>query len=374
MNFQQSFKDIFFRSVSTKSNAELEFTTQRVNKYGFVQNKDDSLINYLQNSNVEEFSENIPIKVIRGREQKWIEMLDNYEEWIYKRYEKVKSRCRKGIPQSIRSKAWMYLTGANFAKSMKPNYYSECLANKSNIDIQKNIKDIQKDLHRLFPSHELFMKEEGRNMLFNVLKAYAVHNREVGYCQAQGPIAALLLMHMPEEDAFWMLIKISDFYLSNYFNSGLENFQNDGQILFELFKKENKQAYEMLFNHGIQPPFVMTEWFMCIYARTLPLCTVLRIWDMFFCEGIKVIFKVALYFMKSIFSTKQKIALCRSQQMHETLDCFKTLPLKCRFEKTLVAGLTEIKIDSENLRKLQKNSKEFKNDKTNMKNSKCQKE
>lgn len=29
----------------------------------------------------------------------------------------------------------------------------------------------------------------------------------------------------------------------------------------------------------------MTEWFMCIFARTLPWASVLRVWDMFFCEG-----------------------------------------------------------------------------------------
>lgn len=30
----------------------------------------------------------------------------------------------------------------------------------------------------------------------------------------------------------------------------------------------------------------MIEWFMCLYCRTLPWPTVLRIWDMFLCEGI----------------------------------------------------------------------------------------
>lgn len=29
----------------------------------------------------------------------------------------------------------------------------------------------------------------------------------------------------------------------------------------------------------------MTEWFMCIYSRSLPWASVLRVWDMFLCEG-----------------------------------------------------------------------------------------
>lgn len=35
--------------------------------------------------------------------------------------------------------------------------------------------------------------------LFSVLKAYTLYRPEEGYCQAQAPVAAVLLMHMPAE-------------------------------------------------------------------------------------------------------------------------------------------------------------------------------
>lgn len=35
--------------------------------------------------------------------------------------------------------------------------------------------------------------------LLQVLKAYTLHRPEQGYCQAQGPVAAVLLMHLPPE-------------------------------------------------------------------------------------------------------------------------------------------------------------------------------
>lgn len=38
--------------------------------------------------------------------------------------------------------------------------------------------------------------------LFRVLKAYTLYRPEEGYCQAQAPIAAVLLMHMPAEVLF----------------------------------------------------------------------------------------------------------------------------------------------------------------------------
>lgn len=35
--------------------------------------------------------------------------------------------------------------------------------------------------------------------------AYSMYNQEVGYCQGMSQIAALLLMYLNEEDAFWAL-------------------------------------------------------------------------------------------------------------------------------------------------------------------------
>lgn len=35
--------------------------------------------------------------------------------------------------------------------------------------------------------------------LFRVLKSYTQYKPEEGYCQAQGPVAAVLLMNMPAE-------------------------------------------------------------------------------------------------------------------------------------------------------------------------------
>lgn len=57
--------------------------------------------------------------------------------------------------------------------------------------------------------------------LFSVLKAYTIHNPQDGYCQAQAPIAAVLLMHMPAEQAFWCLVAICEKYVTGYFSPGL---------------------------------------------------------------------------------------------------------------------------------------------------------
>ena len=53
----------------------------------------------------------------------------------------------------------------------------------------------------------------GQTELFRVLKAYSVLNPVDGYCQAMAPLAALLLMSMPAEHAFWCLVAICDKYI-----------------------------------------------------------------------------------------------------------------------------------------------------------------
>jgi hypothetical protein len=53
--------------------------------------------------------------------------------------------------------------------------------------------------------------------LFQVLKAYSILNSTVGFSQAQAPLAAFLLMHMPAEQAFWCLVSICDKYLAGYY-------------------------------------------------------------------------------------------------------------------------------------------------------------
>ena len=50
-------------------------------------------------------------------------------------------------------------------------------------------------------------------MLFNVLRAYAAHNPEVGYCQGFNFIVGRLLRIMSEEEAFWMLSSLLESFL-----------------------------------------------------------------------------------------------------------------------------------------------------------------
>ena len=77
----------------------------------------------------------------------------------------------------------------------------------------------------------------GQVELFRVLKAYSILNPVDGYFQGQAPVAAMLVMHMPAEEAFWCLVAICERYLPGYYSQGLEAVQVDGDILVRLLKR-----------------------------------------------------------------------------------------------------------------------------------------
>ncbi|GMT19330.1 hypothetical protein PFISCL1PPCAC_10627 [Pristionchus fissidentatus] len=284
----------------------------------------------------------IPRKInldqLRRREKKWLHMMDNWSHFMDEEYDKVRIRCRKGIPPSLRARAWKLLSGASFQSeiSMNRQVFDYCVRQPGDVKV---IDEIERDLDRQFPQHELFARsgkysEGGKEDLLNLLKAYTVLHPEEGYCQGQAPIASVLLMHMPIRDAFYVFVQICHKYLNGYYSPGLETVQLDGDILMQVLKEKNKTCYSHFKRHGIDAPLFMIEWFMCLYCRTLPWPTVLRIWDMFLCEGIKVVFRVALVLLQGTFGTN---AQCKKyNDLSSILTRLRNLPSEMVEEETLM--------------------------------------
>ena len=70
----------------------------------------------------------------------------------------VKERCRKGIPPSMRARAWQYLCGGKYLLDSNQGRFDAYLAETGN---PQCVEEIRKDLHRQFPLHELFMSRGG---------------------------------------------------------------------------------------------------------------------------------------------------------------------------------------------------------------------
>ncbi|XP_059203205.1 TBC1 domain family member 10B-like [Centropristis striata] len=285
---------------------------RRTDKYGFLGGTQYS----------ETGEKDVRVEVARQREVKWLDMFHNWDKWVKHRFQKVKLRCRKGIPSSLRSKAWQLLSNSQELIEANHGKFEELEREPGEA---KWLDIIEKDLHRQFPFHEMFAARGGHGQqdLYRILKAYTIYRPDEGYCQAQAPVAAVLLMHMPAEQAFWCLVQICEKYLPGYYSAGLEAIQLDGEIFFSLLQRTCPMAYRHLKKFKIDPILYMTEWFMCIFSRTLPWASVLRVWDMFFCEGVKIVFRVGLVLLKQMLGSVDKLR--ELQGMYETMERLRNI-------------------------------------------------
>ncbi len=328
-------------------------TNLLINRYGFL-NSSSVGEKATQNGHVDNRKE---AEIQRRREAKWLDMFANWDAFMMDEYSRIRGRCRKGIPSSVRARAWLYLCGAHRHLDKRSNTEFRRLYNQRGN--QKYVDDIEKDLHRNFPTHEMFggaYERIGQTELYRVLKAYSVLNPVDGYCQAMAPLAALLLMNMPSEQAFWCMVAICDRYIPGYYSPGMEAIQLDGDILFGLLKKVAPAVHKHLKKQGVEPVLFMTEWFLCVFARTLPWPSVMRVWDMFMCEGVKVLFRVGLVLLK--YSLPKHVRK-RCPSMYETLEVLKNLPEEVTEEHFLVEQvlrlrLSESDMERENRRQLKK--------------------
>ncbi|CAJ0942067.1 unnamed protein product, partial [Mesorhabditis belari] len=289
----------------------------------------------------------IDMPTLHRREKKWIEMLENWRYYMDDKFDKVRSRCRKGIPPALRGRAWKYLSGAAYQMEVSNNQYVFDYLQRQPGD-PKFVDEIMKDLNRQFPEHELFARtgkyaQGGKEDLFELLKCWTVLHPEEGYCQGQAPVASVLLMHMPLKDAFYCFVQVCHKYLQGYYSAGLEAVQIDGDILNQLLKEKSKNSYRHLKKNHVEPVLYMIEWFMCVYCRSLPWPTVLRIWDMFFCEGVKILFKVAIVILRGVLGTNDQ---CKAHpDLHSIVIGLKNLPNQVTNEDTLVKKVCELEID-----------------------------
>lgn len=91
----------------------------------------------------------------------------------------------------FRGIVWQLLSGAHDSPVKKQ--FAEYIKATSACE-----RIIRRDIARTYPEHDFFKEKDGlgQESLFNVMKAYSLHDREVGYCQGSGFIVGLLLMQV----------------------------------------------------------------------------------------------------------------------------------------------------------------------------------
>ncbi|KAA8584222.1 hypothetical protein FQN60_008007, partial [Etheostoma spectabile] len=161
---------------------------------------------------------------------------------------------------------------------------------------------ITRDINRTFPAHDYFKDTggDGQDSLYKICKAYSVYDEEIGYCQGQSFLAAVLLLHMPEEQAFSVLVKIMfDYGLRDLFKQNFEDLHCKFFQLERLMQEYIPDLYNHFLNVGLEAHMYASQWFLTLFTAKFPLYMVFHIIDLLLCEGISVIFNVALALLKT---------------------------------------------------------------------------
>ncbi|KAA8567476.1 hypothetical protein EYC84_010488 [Monilinia fructicola] len=299
---------------------------------------------------------------VERRRKKWVLLLKDHNLITDKpirfppKSAKVKRFVRKGIPPDWRGEAWFWYAGGPAMVSKHYGVYDSLVKQAAAGGVNETDDEIiERDLNRTFPDNIKFKPDpppvsEKRNSqpsikepetpmlksLRRVLQAFSIYNPRIGYCQSLNFLAGLLLLFMDEEKSFWMLNIITRVYLPGTHEVNLEGANVDLGVLMTSIKESmpaiwGKIGGELDGTAGDGrlsmrlPPITLctTAWFMSCFIGTLPIETTLRVWDSFFFEGSKTLFRIAL----AIFKVGEQEIKAVSDPM-EIFQVVQTIPRK----------------------------------------------
>ncbi|XP_064416116.1 ecotropic viral integration site 5 protein isoform X2 [Latimeria chalumnae] len=220
----------------------------------------------------------------------WGRIVNEWEDVRKKKEKQIKELVRKGIPHHFRAIVWQLLCNAQ-DMAIK-DQYSDLLKMTSPCE-----KLIRRDIARTYPEHEFFKEKDslGQEVLFNVMKAYSLVDREVGYCQGSAFIVGLLLMQMPEEEAFCVFVKLmQDYRLRELFKPSMAEL---GLCMYQFectIQEQLPELYVHFQSQSFHTSMYASSWFLTIFLTSFPLPLATRIFDIFMSEGLEIVFRVGL--------------------------------------------------------------------------------
>ncbi|XP_024946020.1 rab GTPase-activating protein 1 isoform X2 [Cephus cinctus] len=254
----------------------------------------------------------------------WAEVLDSWH--VNEQRPKLLTKLTKlGIPEALRGEVWQRLSNCDNSLEMM-NKYRTLITKESNCE-----SVILRDINRTFPAHDFFKETGGlgQDSLYRISKAYAVHDEEVGYCQGLSFLVASLLLHMPEEQSFCVLVKLMyDYGLRDLYKDRFDNLHMRFYQLNRLMEDQLPELYKHFCDRGVETHMFAAQWFLTLFTARFPLFLVFHILDVFLLQGLDTLFQIALALLM----------LCKKELLQldfeSILKYFRVhLPKRCRNEE-----------------------------------------
>ncbi|XP_069480509.1 TBC1 domain family member 2B isoform X2 [Ambystoma mexicanum] len=234
----------------------------------------------------------------------------------------LKNLIRCGIPHAHRSKMWAWCVNSHIKKmkdNTAPRYFESLLKNALEKQNPAS-KQIELDLMRTLPNNKHYSSptSEGIQKLRNVLLAFSWRNPDIGYCQGLNRLAAIALLYLEQEDAFWCLVTIVEVFMPrDYYTKTLLGSQVDQRVFKDLMSEKLPRLYAHLELYKVDFSLITFNWFLVVFADNVVSDIFIKIWDSFLYEGSKVIFRFAL----ALFKYKEEEIL----KLQDSMSIFKYL-------------------------------------------------
>ncbi|XP_051238038.1 TBC1 domain family member 10B [Dicentrarchus labrax] len=243
---------------------------------------------------------------LRGRVWKCLLTIDSLRETSDFNYQKCLSEVRGplvdlGVSEYGILSAIATLSDTQNDLDLNHQQSSSCPEPRYSVDDITLFRQIALDLQRSFPTHRSLMGEspeaiEGQAKLFRVLIAYAKYSPQVGYSQGMSYIAAVLLMQLGEEEAFWALTALlgKPKYLTELFDLSLNKVQHQVKVFDQFLKHRKPQLSQHMESVGVLSVHFVMPWFLTLFSSLPCWDTVLAVWDLIILHGLSAVFRTAL--------------------------------------------------------------------------------
>ncbi|EAY19366.1 TBC domain containing protein [Trichomonas vaginalis G3] len=204
------------------------------------------------------------------RELKWQRM------FLTNDFSKLETRLMKGIPDTYRGEVWKRLICKDCLDPLKVSEWPTVESLIPNISEDKWVDEyecwstIELDLDRTMPDCAMFSSDITRNSLRNILRAYSLLDKELGYTQGMAFHAAMLLSYMDEKCAyacFKEMMMSPNFGLRNYFLPGFPRLNEISKLWKIVFERQYKKIYQRFEKLGIIHFMYLPQWFLSAFMN-----------------------------------------------------------------------------------------------------------